>query len=77
MHKAVTGRVEAKKLLSRRRQSNYRWLQNIYACTGLPVYLWCWKKHACRLCVGIAWAQHKNQSPVAAKFAEKKWTHQI
>ena len=24
MHKAVTGRVEAKKLLSRQRQSNYR-----------------------------------------------------
>ena len=28
MHKAVTGRVEAKKLLSRRRQSTYRRLQN-------------------------------------------------
>ena len=26
-HKAVTGRVEAKKLLSRRRPSNYRWFK--------------------------------------------------
>ena len=46
-HKAVTGRVEAKKLLSHRRQSNYRcvclcsnaWVELKHTTCDVPVYL--------------------------------------
>ena len=32
----------------RRRRRRTRQLQNIYACTSPPVYLWCWNEQACR-----------------------------
>ena len=36
MHTAVTGHVEAKKLLSRRRQSNYSFMQKATQCITVP-----------------------------------------
>ena len=57
----VTG--EQRNVLRRR---TTRRLQNIYACTSLPMYLWCW-----------GWWIHitiPNQSQVVALIAKKKTT---
>ena len=40
--------VTEKRVLRRRRRRRTRQLQNIYACTSQPVYLWCWNEQACR-----------------------------
>ena len=39
-----------------------RQLQNIYACTSPPVYLWCWSEQACRSHVCIVDAPHQRKA---------------
>ena len=39
-----------------------RQLQNIYACTGRPMYLWCWNEQACRSHICIVDAPHQREA---------------
>ena len=72
-----------KKKEKEKEKEKTRKLQNIYACTSPPMYLWCWNKQACRSHVGIVDAgtimsvwiintyHHTNQRQEAALVAKK------
>ena len=46
MDRGSSAYVQLRVLCSNRNRT--RQLQNIYACTGRPMYLWCWNEQACR-----------------------------
>ena len=60
MDRGSSAYVQLRVLCSNRNRT--RQLQNIYACTGRPMYLWCWNEQACRSHICIVDAPHQREA---------------